>query len=305
MPKKYNIVFIAGANYSADIHGNAKQGSNLGWNYTSFWKYNLEHHPQVNLTHWYPMSSWRNMPTDNVDLYFFFDFRPDLWALADYDKFHPRILYWGDAFHALYSVVAQIPLVFDKVYLSEFVEAQHLKLCGFNNVEWLPGAFCPHHHFPLNVNKDIDVGFVGQLDNTVVRNKTTRRRMMDHLSTKFKVVVNQNIRGPGVNVLFNQSKILIERTIFCNMGSRLFDTVGGGGFGLVNKYPCYNGLDQLGMDGTHFVTYDESVEDAEHKVQYYLTHDAEREHIAKTGHEYFLKHHTYANRIDKILSDLR
>jgi hypothetical protein len=297
----FNIVLICGDNYSADVDGWYRER-----NYYGSWKYSLENHPEVNLIHWYPWCNWRTMPTENIDLYFFLDFRPDLWALADYEKLHPRVLCWGDAFHTLFSVVAQIPLVFDKVYVSEFLDAQHLKLCGFNNVDWLPGAFCPDWFKPLDhLQKEIDVGFIGQLDDTVVRNKTTRKRMFNALAKKFNTVVNQNIRGPAVNEMFNKSKILIERTIFCNMGSRIFETIGSGGFGLINKYPCYNGLEQLGMDGVHFVTYDESEKDAENKIQYYLTHEDERNRIAKAGYEYFLNHHTYKHRIDKILNDFR
>ena len=290
-----NVIFVCGDNHSLDIDG---------WHYYGAWKHALETHPDINLIHWFPWSSWRKMPTENIDLYFFLDFRVDLWSLADYEKFHPRVLCWGDSFHTLFSIIAQIPLVFDKVYVSEFIDAHHLKLCGFNNVEWLPGAFHPDWFKPLELEKEYDIGFVGQLDNTVVRSKTTRKRMLDALSQKFNIMSNQNIRGPAVNELFNRSKILIERTIFCNFGSRMFEVIGSGGFGLINKYPCYNGLDQIGLDGTHFVTYDESLEDAEKKIEYYLKHDDERKRIAQAGYEYFLRHHTYYHRINKIISDL-
>jgi hypothetical protein len=291
---KKNIILICGADYNADINE---------WNHYGAWKRALENHPNINLIHWYPWNNWRSMPTDNIDLYFFLDFRYDLWDLPNYENFHPRILYWWDAFHMMFSIVAQTPLIFDKVYISEFLDVQHLKMCGFPNVEWLPGAFCPNHYKPLNLEKEYGLGFVGQLDDTVIRSSTTRKKLVHTLAEKFCGKFVKDVRGPIVNEIYNRSKVLIERTIFCNIGTRLFETVGSGGFTLINKYPCYNGLDQLGSDGTHFVTYDDSLDDAMDKMKYYTEHDDEREKIAKTGQEYFLNHHTYKHRIDKIVMD--
>ena len=290
----FNIVLICGDNYSHDTDG---------WHHYGFWKRALENHPKIKLLHWYPWSHWREMPTEGVDLYFFLDFRYDLWNLERFEKLHPRILYWWDAFHMMFSVVAQVPLVFDKVYISEYVDAQHLQLCGFNNVEWLPGAFYPELYKPLDIEKENNIGFVGQFDDIVVRKSTTRKQLMNALAQKFGGVFTKDIRGPAVNEIYNKSRIMVEKTIFCNIGTRLFETVGSGGFTLINKYPCCNGLDQLGLDGTHFVTYDESLDDAEKKIEYYLNNEEERNRIAKTGCEYFLNHHTYKHRLDKILRD--
>lgn len=290
----FNIVLICGENYSTDING---------YHHYGFWKKALENHPNINLIHWYPWNNWRNMPTQNIDLYFFLDFRYDLWDLANYDKFHPRILYWWDAFHSMFSLVAQIPLVFDKVYISEYLDVQHLKMCGFNNVEWLSGSFCPDLYKPLNSSKQYDLGFVGQLDNSVVRKKMTRKGLIQGLAQEFNSSIVKDIRGPAVNELYNKSKIMIERTIFFNTGTRLFETVGSGGFSLINKSFCYNGLDQLGTDGTHFVTYDDSLEDAKDKMRYYIKHDTAREKIAMAGYTHFINNHTYKHRLDKILKD--
>jgi len=288
-----NVVLICGDNYSTDING---------YHHYGFWKKTLDEHPDVNLLHWFPWSHWRMMPTSGVDLYFFLDFRYDLWNLADFD-FHPRILYWWDAFHVMFSVVAQIPQIFDKVYIAEYLDVQHLKICGFNNVEWLPGAFYPEVYKPLDVPKTKDFSFAGQLDGAVRRKGITRKGLMEALAQKYQGNITSNLRGPAVNEFYNDGKILPEKTIFANIGTRLFELVGSGGLALINRYPCYNGLDQLGIDGTHFVTYDESLDDAVNKMDYYITHDEEREKIAKTGHEHFLNNHTYKHRLDKILKD--
>lgn len=67
---------------------------------------------------------------------------------------------------------------------------------------------------------------------------------------------------------------------------------------------CDNGLNKLGTDGEHFVTYDESLNDFLDKFDYYLKHEAEREIIARSGHQHFSQNHTYKHRVEKIFRDL-
>jgi hypothetical protein len=289
-----NIAIICADNHSLDMND---------WHHYGFWKRTVESYPNVTMS-WFTWSDWKTMPK-GLDLYLFLDFRYCLWELArpEFDWIRPRALYWWDAFHAMFSLVAQTPLVFDRVYTAELVDAQHLKICGFQNAEWLPAAFYPELYRSINVNKDKDFAFVGQLDSAVVRKSLTRFDTINELSKRFKGFVSSNCRGPSCNEAYNRSKILVERTIFANVGTRLFETVGSGGFCLMNRFPCATGLDLIGIDGVHFVTYDESLEDLVEKTQYYLSHDEERENIARSGHEHFLAHHTYKHRFERILRD--
>jgi hypothetical protein len=269
------------------------------WHHYGFWYKTLMEHEKIETEYFL---NWREMP-EGFDLYFFIDHRPDLWALSDYDKYKPRALFWWDSFHHMFSVSVQLALLFDKVYVAELLDAQHAQLAGFQNTKWLPGAFYPGLYKPLSINKEYNVGFVGQLDDTVKRKGLTRRTAIVELLKTFGGQVRWDIRGPEVNEIYNKSRVLFERTIFCNIGTRLFETVGSGGLALVNRPQCYNGLDQIGIDGIHFVSYDESLEDMLQKANRYVYDQNEREKIVKAGHEHFLANHTYRNRIDTILRD--
>ena len=240
-----------------------------------------------------------------LDLYFFLDFRPCLYKLIN-TKYHPRILFWWDSFHTMFSILSQTALVFDKVYLAEMPDAQHLRGMGFSNAEWLPGAFYPGLYKPeKTLSKVHDFSFIGQFDDIVIRKGLTRKNMLEKLSYSFSGFRGNSVRGPFVNQVYNESKILIERTIYCNIGTRLFELVGSGGFALINKYPCSNGLENIGLDGVHFVTYDESWEDLFYKMNYYLKNEEERIKIAKQGYDFFIKNHTYAHRLAKIFKDFK
>lgn len=270
------------------------------WHHYGFWYRTMKARPDLSVD-WWNWLNWRQMPKE-YDLYLFLDFRHSLWQVCDTD-YHPRVLYWWDAFHHMFSVVAQTPLAFDKVYVAELVDAAHLRSVGFSNAEWLPAAFHPGLYRPIGTPKTRDFAFVGQLDDTVVRSGLTRRRMMVRLSERFNGELICGVRGVPVNEAYNRAKILPERTIFANVGTRLFETVGSGGFCLMNRFPCNTGLDQIGLDGVHFATYDESQEDLMEKMSWWLAHDVEREKVAAAGHEHFLAHHTYEHRLNKILKD--
>ncbi len=52
--------------------------------------------------------------------------------------------------------------------------------------------------------------------------------------------------------------------------------------------------------GVDFAYYD-SYEDLLGKVEYYLTHEEERQIVARNGYEKVKKYHTYRNRFDTML----
>lgn len=273
------------------------------WHHVGCWKRTFDDMEDVRL-HLYTWENWQTMPL-GLDLYLFLDYRPILWKIAQYD-FHPRALFWWDAFHHMQSISIQLALVFDRVYTAEYIEMRYMRdIIGYNNTEWLPGAYYPGLYHPLNKKKVHDFGFIGQFDDSVIRKDTTRRRILNHLCTKYRGFVSDNCRGPFTNQVYNESKIMPERTIFANIGTRLFEVIGSGGFCLLNRFPCNNGLDLLGMDGRHFMTYDESLDDFMDKFQYYLKNEDERESIAKSGQKHFSEHHTYKHRIERIFKDFK
>jgi hypothetical protein len=57
-------------------------------------------------------------------------------------------------------------------------------------------------------------------------------------------------------------------------------------------------------EGEHFDSF-ETLDELEDKVAYYLSHDDERERIARDGHEWALSHHTYDHRAAQIIETVR
>ena len=79
---------------------------------------------------------------------------------------------------------------------------------------------------------------------------------------------------------------------------RPFETMGCKTFLLAEK--CES-LGELFVDGNHFVSYAD-VKDLREKVDYYLSHDEEREKIAREGYEFCVMNHSYIARANTILT---
>lgn len=267
-----------------------------------FWEATIREYPGMEVTR-FNWENWHEMPT-NFDLYFFIDFHPSLFRVC-HTNFHPRVFYWFDSFHHSFVYPAQIIECFDRSYFSEYQAVKALNNVGVSKVFWLPAAYYPGVYRPVAFNKVHQYAFVGQPDDTVVRRGMTRKEFIQKFKEeKLRGYVGQGIYGDDVNRVYNETEVLLDRTIYSNIGTRFFETIGSGGFLLMNRVPIPSGIDQIAMDGAHYISYDDSYEDCFKKLQYYLAHADEREKIARAGEAFFKKHHTYTQRFEKILTDL-
>ena len=116
---------------------------------------------------------------------------------------------------------------------------------------------------------------------------------------------NLHVHGPvdylsEMPMVFKQSKINLNitmRGIHTGIPLRAIDIMAAGGFLLSNFQSDF--LDHF-VPGEDFVYY-ESKEDLLRKVDYYLTHEEEREAIARNGHDKVAAGHTYRHRVREML----
>lgn len=268
-----------------------------------FWEASLREYPDTEI-HRYTWENWQDMPK-GYDLYFFMDFHPTLFQVSK-SSFHPRIFYWFDCFHHSFAYPAQVIDCFDRSYFAELQVVKALNSMGVTKVRWMPPAFYQGLYRPVEVAKIYGWAFVGQPDDVVIRRGMTRKEFMTNLIKEDGIIgyVDQQIYGEKINLKYNESMVLLDRTIFNNIGTRFFEVVGSGGFLLANRTKIYNGIDELAVEGRHFVSYDDSYADCLDKLKYYIAHNEERTKIAKDGYDYFINNHTYAHRIKKIFDEM-
>ncbi|MCI9341578.1 MAG: glycosyltransferase [Lachnospiraceae bacterium] len=104
--------------------------------------------------------------------------------------------------------------------------------------------------------------------------------------------------------IFRCSKINLNitlRSIRTGIPLRAFEIMGSGGFLLTNYQTDFLDYFEPGVD---FAYYD-SYEDLLQKTEYYLTHEEERQAVAKNGYEKVKKYHTYQNRFDAMLETMK
>lgn len=116
------------------------------------------------------------------------------------------------------------------------------------------------------------------------------------------------LRGQELNNLYASAKIVIGDTLCKNFdypfyfSDRLFEVTGRGGFMI---FPYIKGLEDHFEIGKEIVTYQfGNFDDLMTKIDYYLTHDEEREAIRLAGHECTKREHTYTHRLTTLLNTI-
>lgn len=237
------------------------------------------------------------------DLYLFVDFHPTLYAIPK-GYFRNMAFIWWDSHHASMATILQVCDAFDRCYFFEYTSATLARAYGLP-VTWLPPAYCPEVFRPLGSSKVHDYAFIGQRDGWIYRNGDTKSTFIEKLARAdcLHGYVGTGVYAHAANGIYNDAKVLFERTVFPSVGTRFFEIVGSGGFVLMNRLKPFSGLEFLAHDRIHYVSYDDTYNDFEAKLRYYLAFDEERESIARAGHAHFLENHTYAHRLKRILLD--
>ena len=172
---------------------------------------------------------------------------------------------------------------------------------GVDNHILRQGIFQDEAHFGKKI-KAPEIVFVG--DNISWWNY--RDKLVSFLEktygNKFKRYgTEEKIRGEPLNNLLTSAKITIGDGVFSNnyWSNRIYETLGRGGF-LIS--PKVVGLEKEFEYYKHFVPYDiYDLPQLKEIIDYYLTHDKEREVIRKAGHEYCKENYTYLIRCKKLI----
>ena len=117
-----------------------------------------------------------------------------------------------------------------------------------------------------------------------------------------------SVRGHALNRLYASSKVVVGDSLCIGYdypdywSDRVYETMGRGGMLIM---PYIQGLERDFDDGVHLRYYDFGDFDQLHKlIDFYLTHDTEREQIREAGHQLVKAEHTYRNRWETILDTI-
>jgi len=174
-----------------------------------------------------------------------------------------------------------------------FVTQKHfLPLYPKEKTHWLPLAADPEKHkFYDDEIQEFDVGFLG--------NDTypERRALLELIGQNYKLLRSTAKPGEEYSRMFSKCRMIFNRSMDNDLNMRVFEAMSIGRLLLTDKV---EGIDDLFVDGEHYVSYKDSTNLID-KIAYYLSHEKEREKIAKTGANYVRAEHTYQHRLEAIL----
>lgn len=173
---------------------------------------------------------------------------------------------------------------------------------------WFPPGIDQQHTF-IGTPRDeyrADVCFVGARE---YHNEAYpfRKQMVDWLADEphpWSVIRfgsdRPTIRGPELNDIYASVKIVVGDSIFAGSSfyysDRIPETIGRGGFLLHPK--CE------GMEFPMASYAPQSIRDLEIQIEYWLSHDKEREELRRAGFEWFKHNGTWCHRLLDVLNHL-
>lgn len=160
-----------------------------------------------------------------------------------------------------------------------------------------------------------DVAFVGSWSRYHAEYPERRDLVLDlrrRYRNRFKVWPRGRtaIRGQDLADLYRTAKVIVGDSCLAPAtngtpierywSDRIPETLGRGGFLL---HPYVPGIEDHFTDGEHLRLYRDRAE-LHSLIRYYLDHDGERRAIADAGRDHVRSHHTYAHRIEEVVSSI-
>ena len=207
----------------------------------------------------------------------------------------PKILWLQDSIQANQEanfIIQTKASLFDIVYSFSKAELPFYKQFNKNSY-YLPLAADVDTHGEINIEKTIDVGFVGNLNNN-------RINMINFLLDK-GIPIQYSYSKDKYNEIVSSTKINLNVGITdAGYQQRIYEILCMGGLLLTNKVKD----EDLFIDKKHLVYY-ESFDDLVNLCYYYNSHEDEAKRIANKGQQEVLEKHTYIHRAQLIVEDVK
>lgn len=206
---------------------------------------------------------------------------------------------WNVAFEMLIYNLPRFDYIFtDKKGVELF------KTLGYNNVEYWP-LFPNKCYLIEGLEKIYDISFAGNMNHSIHYERVHYLKRLTRFSNKYKVRIASNLYTDDNYVrLLNQSKIVFNRTVRGEMNCRCFEAPSCGSLLFVEEENLE--IRDFLEDKKECIYY--NTNNLEELLEYYLTHEKEREIIAKAGYkkiQEFKQEKMWADLYSKIEKLLR
>ncbi len=259
-------------------------------------------------------------------------FKPDvLWMVGDNKVIYPdtlaaikreigcKIVYSTGISPVVFSlpIERRAARLYDLVLVNDYYHGIQWLELGAKHMECLPVSACDpdfHHPYALTDTEraayTCDIAFVGTLvpDNLYSQRVRALEALRDFDLGIWSVhdvpaSLKSNFRGYALGEdmleVFSAAKLTVNiHGDFMRYGGnmRLFEAAGVGIMQIADDLP---GVHQWFTEGETIVTFHDT-DDLREKVAHYLTHDTEREALARRAQKHVYTHHTYDQRMARV-----
>ena len=195
----------------------------------------------------------------------------------------------------------------DIVFSTDGGHQEEFEKAGVNHVLLRQGiygkeAYIAKPDFPT----EAEVGFVGAIYDDIYpyRGELTRWLKRAYGDNFEQFGSKGEIRHDALNRLCAKLKIVVGDSVYSPQywSNRVYEIIGRGGFLIMPKIP---GLSTEFEPYQHYIPYTlGNFAQLKEIIDYYLTHDEEREKIRLAGFEHCRKYHTYEIRVEKLIKTL-
>lgn len=184
---------------------------------------------------------------------------------------------------------------FDHVFIAQLDYVANIADAGHLSVEWLPLAGDPSLHFIPDLQRDIEVGFVGKLGMPGSDRFAILTKVLQHFKTN---QVDQHYSPWEMGRIYSRSRIVLNKSIGGDLNMRVFEALAAGAMLVTDRIG--NGLEKLMTEGIHYIGYD-TADEAIDLIKHFLADEEGRSRIAQSGQELLFSHHSYLARLSRIL----
>lgn len=161
------------------------------------------------------------------------------------------------------------------------------------HVHWHPYACDLEFFHPLNVERDLDVAFIGHT------RTEDRKKILSTLRQCYRINEQRYYWQKEIPQIYSRAKIVLNLPAADDLNFRTFEALSCGALLLTKRVK--NGQEMLFQEGVHYAAFGDEPE-LFAKVDYYLSHEKERAAIAAAGLEEVRQRHRLEQRIPEILN---
>ena len=204
---------------------------------------------------------------------------------------------WNQGFTVLKDNLSKVDwIVVDKKGVSFF------KKQGFKNIDyWGVYGFRPEYHYLREgFKRTYDLLMIGNFNFEIQKEREAWIKRIALLNSKYNIQLLSNIFGEEYPILYNQAKIIFNRSIRGEMNQRSFEATANGAL-LFFEEENLEIRDFL-IPGKECILYNEN--NLDWLIDYYLINDEERENIAQAGHKK-IQNYTYEKQLKNLVLYLK